>query len=110
MDNVPDVTLGAQQAREVLGRLVREVWIEWAQQQPAPKPSWLVPWEGLSEPDREVDRRIGEVVASHASAYAEDALARQWFSVWAREVRQRCAQNTGAGFRLPPHAQQTQTL
>lgn len=32
----------------------------WAREQPNPKPSWLVPWEELSEPEREVDRRIGE--------------------------------------------------
>jgi hypothetical protein len=46
--------------RESKGRMVREVWIEWAREQPNPKPSWLVPWEGLAEPDREVDMRIGE--------------------------------------------------
>lgn len=46
--------------RERLGKLVREVWMAWAKEQPNPKPSWLVPWEGLSEPDKEVDRRIGE--------------------------------------------------
>lgn len=46
--------------REQLGQIVREVWIAWAKEQPAPKPSWLVPWESLSEPDKEVDRRIGE--------------------------------------------------
>lgn len=48
--------------REHLGRIVRASWIAWAKQQPNPKPSWLVPWEGLDEPDREVDRRIGEEV------------------------------------------------
>lgn len=47
---------------ESLGRFVREIWIEWAQEQPNPKPSWLVPWEGLSEPDKEVDRRIGRAL------------------------------------------------
>lgn len=49
--------------RERLGRLVRDVWIAWAQEQPSPKPSWLVSWEDLTEPDREVDRRIGERLA-----------------------------------------------
>lgn len=49
-----------QALRERLGRIVREVWVEWAREQPSPKASWLVPWEGLNEPDREVDRRIGE--------------------------------------------------
>jgi hypothetical protein len=46
--------------RERLGRIVRKVWVDWAKEQPNPKPSWLQPWEELSEPDREVDRRIGE--------------------------------------------------
>lgn len=49
--------------REELGREVRRIWREWAREQDNPKPSWLVPWEGLSEPDREVDRRIGEGLA-----------------------------------------------
>lgn len=48
--------------REALGRLVRETWVAWAREQPAPKPSWLVPWEELAEPDREVDSRIGEAL------------------------------------------------
>ena len=52
--------------RESLGKIVREVWIEWAKEQPDPTPSWLVPREGLSEPDKEVDRRIGERLARHA--------------------------------------------
>ena len=46
--------------RDALGRLVREVWITWAREQPDPKPSWLTPWEVLTEIDREVDRLIGE--------------------------------------------------
>lgn len=49
--------------REALGRLVREAWIEWASEQPSPKASWLAPWWAMSEPDREVDRRIGERLA-----------------------------------------------
>jgi hypothetical protein len=54
--------------REAGGRLVREVWIEWAREQPNPKPSWLVPWEGLAEPDRDVDRRIAERLTLAARA------------------------------------------
>lgn len=53
---------------EALGRKVRDEWIAWAKEQPNPKPSWLVPWEGLSEPDRDVDRRIG--LRCHAIGYA----------------------------------------
>lgn len=46
--------------RDTLGRAVRAAWIKWARTQPNPKPSWLVPWEELSEADREADRVIAE--------------------------------------------------
>ncbi len=46
--------------RDVLGKVVREAWIEWAKQQSNPKPSWLVPYEELDESDKEADRMIGE--------------------------------------------------
>lgn len=49
--------------REQLGRFVREAWVRWAETQPNPKPSWLVPYDELSEPDKEADRQIGEAVA-----------------------------------------------
>lgn len=49
--------------REQLGQMVREIWIRWAQTQPNPKPHWLTPWENLNEPDKEVDRLIGEEMA-----------------------------------------------
>ena len=48
--------------RELLGRLVRQVWLEWAREQPDAKPSWLLPWEELDDGQREVDMRIGEVL------------------------------------------------
>lgn len=48
--------------REDLGRLVRKVWIEWAREQPTPKPTWLAPWEELTEAEKDVDRRIGETL------------------------------------------------
>jgi hypothetical protein len=49
--------------REGGGQLVRAAWIAWVQTQPDPKPSWLVPWEELSEPDKEADRVIWETIA-----------------------------------------------
>lgn len=49
--------------RETLGRMVREAWVRWAKTQPAPKPSWLAPYEELAEPDKEADRQIGEAIA-----------------------------------------------
>jgi hypothetical protein len=63
-----EVVPGSRAHRDQLGRIVRETWVAWAREQPAPKPSWLVPWDDLAEPDREVDRRIGEAVLSAAEA------------------------------------------
>lgn len=45
--------------RDRLGRMVRDLWISWAERQPDPKPSWLVPYDQLSESDKEADRVIG---------------------------------------------------
>jgi restriction alleviation protein Lar len=49
--------------RDTLGRFVREAWVRWAETQPNPKLSWTVPYDDLSEPDKEADRQIGEAVA-----------------------------------------------
>ncbi len=49
--------------RDQLGRFVREAWVRWAKTQPSPKSSWLVPYDDLSEPDKEADRQIGETIA-----------------------------------------------
>lgn len=49
--------------RDQLGRFVREAWVRWAQTQPVPKPSWLIPYDDLAEADKEVDRQIGEAIA-----------------------------------------------
>ncbi len=54
---------GGEIDRDTLGRMVREAWVRWAQTQPNPKASWLVPYDELSEPDKEADRQIGEAVA-----------------------------------------------
>lgn len=48
--------------RDKLGRLVREVWIKWAKEQPVAKSSWIVAYDQLSECEKEVDRRIGETL------------------------------------------------
>lgn len=45
-----------------LGKIVRNAWIEWAKEQSNPKPSWLVPYEELSQPDKDADIRIGKAV------------------------------------------------
>lgn len=70
---VKELEQSNKQDRESLGMRVREVWIKWAMEQPTPKSSWLTPWEQLSEPDKEVDRRIGETLAKEAT----NTLARQ---------------------------------
>lgn len=58
--------------RETLGRVVRDAWVEWAKEQPNPKPSWLVPWSELNETDKEADRRIGEAVARHVIGHYDE--------------------------------------
>ncbi len=52
--------------RDTAGRFVREAWVRWAETQPCPKPSWLVPYDELDEEDKEADRQIGEAVARWA--------------------------------------------
>jgi hypothetical protein len=54
-----------------LGREVRAAWVKWAEQQPNPKPSWLVPYEELSEADKEADRCIGEWIWRLAAPIAD---------------------------------------
>ncbi len=79
-DRPIDVTDGSAIQREWLGRVVRAAWVKWAREQPDPKPHWLLPWEALDEPGREVDRRIGETIWGLAkseyehSAYLDDKL------------------------------------
>lgn len=48
--------------RELVGRMVRQIWVEWAREQPYAKPEWLDPWEQLDDGQREVDMRIGEAL------------------------------------------------
>lgn len=62
--------------RERLGRRVREVWIKWAEKQPTPKHSWLLPWDKLTEPEREVDRCIGAAIWGDCIAEHAELLAR----------------------------------
>jgi hypothetical protein len=45
--------------REALGRFVRQVWLQWASEQPEPKLTWLLSWEEIDAGQREVDMRIG---------------------------------------------------
>lgn len=81
--------------REGLGRLVREVWIAWAMEQPAPKSSWLLPWEALQEPDREVDRRIGEAVARQAVTGYRDPKSQEILGVSGPDAKLACPWGCG---------------
>jgi hypothetical protein len=74
-----------EQIREQLGREVRAVWMAWAREQPDPKPSWLLPWEELTEPEREVDRRIGHQL--YAQGYAAGLL--RWRRATDGDLRRR---------------------
>ena len=65
---------GKRLDRDVLGRVVRSAWIEWAGQQPDPKSSWLVPYEELDEADKEADRLIGERVAQYVKIVLKTEL------------------------------------
>lgn len=70
MDETKDPA-GTEQSRELLGRWVRQVWVQWASEQPDPKSSWLLPWEELDDGQREVDMRIGEALYSMGQAAAD---------------------------------------
>ncbi len=67
--------------RDVLGRIVRDAWIAWAKTQPDPKPSWLVPYDELSEPDKEADRQIGEAVRRASIGAVREELNNYFFLV-----------------------------
>lgn len=71
--------------RERLGHLVRAVWVRWARGQKDPKPSWLVPWELLSEDMKEVDRMIGEEIA-RAGRAAVCPMPRDQAKEWAKQA------------------------
>lgn len=64
-DPVPLLT---DSMRDHLGRVVRLAWIRWAKMQPDPKSSWLVPYDELSEPEKEADRQIGQAVIEDINA------------------------------------------
>lgn len=62
--------------RETVARFVREAWVRWAEKQPNPKPHWLLPYDQLSEEDKEADRCIGEAVARWTLVYDAARFAR----------------------------------
>lgn len=78
--------------RDTVGRMVREAWVRWALTQPNPKPSWLVPYDELSEADKEADRQIGSSVARWTLIYdaatraAPQTRGEEGLAAFAREI------------------------
>ncbi len=50
---------------DTLGRIVREVWVDYAHEIGNPNPAHLLSWDDLDEGNREVDRRIGLAIKTH---------------------------------------------
>jgi hypothetical protein len=46
-------------------KVVRDAWCKWAASHPAPKSSWLVPWEDLDAEQRDADRAIARALIRH---------------------------------------------
>lgn len=57
-----EILVRAGVTRERLGESVRKAWVRWAQAQPDPKGSWLIPFSELSPADQEADMAIGEAL------------------------------------------------
>jgi hypothetical protein len=65
--------------RDILGRVVRDVWLEWSRRKTVAginvKPHHLAPWEEMPEQDREVDRLIGETLFRAGVRYVVDSTS-----------------------------------
>jgi hypothetical protein len=71
LPEIPSYLL-AKLARDELGKVVRDAWVKWANEQPNPKASWLLEWDRLEERDKEVDRRIGDAVVAFMKRGADN--------------------------------------
>lgn len=78
--------------RESLGRIVREAWVQYCKETGDSKTSHIVPWEGISEWDKEADRRIGEAVYVAATAASEATVRRAVEAT--RDAAIRCGEQT----------------
>lgn len=65
----------AEPEREKLGMLVRAAWVRYCKESGDTKTSHITPWEGISEWDKEADRRIGEAIASWFDAERDQLKA-----------------------------------
>ena len=63
LDQAYEAAAATKKDRRIsLGKLVRNVWVDWAFEQPHVKDSWLLTWSEIDDDQREVDMRIGEAV------------------------------------------------
>jgi hypothetical protein len=81
----------ASGADEALGRIVREAWVEWAREQPDPKPHWLVGWDDLDAGQREVDVRIARAVLAARPVLSREALRERLNGHWPASDGTACA-------------------
>lgn len=88
--------------REAGGRIVREAWIRWARTHPDPKPSWLVPYDELSEHDREADRQIYEACVASCEPLPRDIADASRVLSWARDPARK---SPGLAFTAGPERQ-----
>lgn len=69
--------------RDVLGREVRKVWVEFCREIGDNKPAHLADFDEISDNDQEVDRRIGERIALLTAASIYEIMR----GVFQRELR-----------------------
>jgi hypothetical protein len=68
---------------DLKGRLVRSVWVAWAEEQPDVNdhPHWLVPYQDLEPRMQEVDNRIGEALYNALLPVVKASLYRQIYEL-----------------------------
>jgi len=73
---------------EKLGRRVRQVWMDWAEQQPdiLDRPDWLDPWEKLPERIQDADKKIGTAIAGDVFAELQSEHAAYQLRIAALEA------------------------
>lgn len=51
--------------REILGKMVRDIWVAIARERGTDNPSNLIEWEDLDEENKEIDRIIGTIMYNY---------------------------------------------
>jgi hypothetical protein len=90
---------------------VREVWVQWAQRQNNPKPSWLLSYDELSLADQDADDCIGvalwaECLDEFQSELAELVVLRQRLAAAeAKAINELCYGPEAARLTIAAHEQ-----